>query len=157
MIKPSNKPREFEKVEIDVWINGEIVDIKDDPERKTNFTDEDGKPKVVHGIQFVFKLEGYSFSHYSRWYTLSYSEKANLYKEVLVHLVDNCHEYMDFDLETLKGLKVKTMWNESKGKDGRIWQNLTQIRALGTKPKGEAVRTESEDVGDEPPTEEVPF
>jgi hypothetical protein len=35
--------------------------------------------------------------------------------------------------------KVKTMWAESKGKDGKVYQNLAMIRPVSIKPKAEDV------------------
>ena len=117
--KHSNK--EFEKLVIGDMILGRIDDIQYDQEHK--FKGFQGKEDTIQpAVRIKFILDGYSYPHYSRWYKFSYGEKSNLYKIFLVKLVENAKPDMDFDLDYLKSLKVKTLWTENGD-----FQNLESI------------------------------
>mgnify|MGYP007099612416 CR=1 FL=1 len=45
----------------------------------------------------------------------NYGEKANLYVKFLSSLVENAVPDMDFDLEALKGMKIKILWADKNG------------------------------------------
>lgn len=126
-MKPPQRPKtEYEHIpKYDEWISGEIADIEYDQEHKKMFQ---GEEKIGPAVRFKFTLEGCSFPHRSRWLTFSYGEKSNLYKQFLSHLIKDVEPDMDFDLDILKGLKIKTMWAR---KDE--YENLEMIRPLGEK------------------------
>lgn len=121
MKPPKRENKDFEKVLVGEMLPGVIENVLYDQEHK--FKGFQGKEDTVQpAVRFKFKLDGYEFAHYSRWYKFSYGEKANLYKIFLSKLVENAQPDMDFDLDLLKGLKVKTLWNENGD-----FQNLESI------------------------------
>lgn len=140
-MKPPVRPQtEFEKVTVGEMING-TLHIEYDQEHK--FKGFEGKPDTIQpAVRFIFDLEGYQFKHYSRWYKFSYSEKSNLYKKIVSKLVEGAKPDMDFDLDCLEGMQVKTIWDENGG-----FQNLDSIFPLNGKIKADAV----------PPTKEEPI
>ena len=118
---------DYEKVKTDDFVSGIIEDVAYDMLHK--FKGFEGKPDTeAPGVRFKFKLEGYQYPHYSRWMKFNYGEKANLYLKYLAPLVDGAAPDMDFDLDQLKGLKVKTLWNEKNG-----FQSVETIRPIGKK------------------------
>ena len=121
MKPPKHEAKDFEKVAIGEMIPGEIVEINYDKEHK--FKGFQGKEDTIQtGVRFKFLLENYQFPHYSRWFKFSYAEKSNLYKLFIAKLVENPLPDMDLDLDLLKGMKVKTLWNENGE-----FQNLESI------------------------------
>jgi hypothetical protein len=124
---PERKKTEYERVTIGDFITGIIEDIEYDMEHQSSFKNPDGTPKITPSVRFKFKLDGYSYPHRSRWMSFSYGEKANLYNKYLAKLVPGAMPDMDYDLDTLKGMKVKTLWAEEKGKDGQIYQHIENI------------------------------
>jgi len=102
---------QFEKVTVEDFVTGVIDDIQYEMEHEFKFK---GEVKKKPGCRFKFKLEGYEHAHYSQWLTFSYGELTNLYKIYLSSLVDDATPDMDFELDTLKGMKVKILWKESK-------------------------------------------
>ena len=138
---------EYEKVPVDVWLDATIVEIKRDENHETTFQ---GQTTMKDCIRFKFDIDGCEMPHYSRWLTFSYSAKANLYKRYITKLVAGCSEYFDFDIESLKGMKIKLMYSETT-KDGKTFQNVEMVR-----PQGEKVNfdfTRSDIVQDAPPIE----
>lgn len=142
MRPPVRPKREYEKVPVEVWVNGEIEEIqyKDDHE---NFNKE-----KVQGVRLKLSLEGCKFPHYTRWMTFGYAEKSNLYKLVILPLVQDAKQFMEFDIDELKGFKIKTMWSNNEE-----YQNLDMMRPRDTKlvPSGEPSGVASPDEA------EVPF
>ena len=130
MRPPKRGSFDYERIKVyDEWIPGIIEDIKLEEDRLTGFTDEEtGEPTRKDMIRFKFKLEGHKFGHYSRWMSYGYGEKSNLFKKYLVHLVEDAQPDMDFDLDSLIGMRIKTMWSANADFD-----NLDQIRAVGEK------------------------
>lgn len=128
MRPPTKGNIEYERIQkYDEWIPGHIDEIRLEENRLTGFMDEKTKqPKRADMVRFKFALEGHSYPHYSRWMSYSFGEKANLFKKYLKHLVADAQPDMDFDLDLLKGFKVKTMWTANGDFD-----NLEQIRPLG--------------------------
>jgi hypothetical protein len=129
MLKPQARSSEdYEKIKkdhIDNWIIGEIEDIgfEKDHEFKGQFA------KIGPAVRFKLKLEGYQFAHYSRWMAFSYSEKANLYKRFIANFIEGAYPDFDFDLENLKGLRIKVMYTESIDQ-GKTYQNIELIKAV---------------------------
>jgi hypothetical protein len=110
MAKPPERAKvEFEKVKVGEFINGVIENIE--YEKDHVFKSKEGT-KTAPAVRFVFKLDGYQYPHRSRWMTFSYAEKSNLYKNYLSKLILGAMPDMDMDLDVLKGVKVKTIWNE---------------------------------------------
>ncbi len=142
----SNK--DFEKVIIGEMIPGTIIDITYDKEHK--FKGFEGREDTIQeAVRFIFELEGYQYKHYSRWFKFNYGEKANLYKIFLSKLVEDAKPEMDFDLDLLKGMKVKTLWNENKD-----FQNLESIFPVGAKVKANDPLPQTEDWPEPGPEEE---
>lgn len=145
MKPPARAKTEFERIpKYDEWIEGSILDIAYDPERKRSFN---GEEKVGPCVRFKLGLKGCSFPHYSKWMTFNYSEKSNLYKNFVLPLVEGAEEYMDLDLDELKGMEIKTMWSE----DGD-YDKLAMIRPRVEKIKiAPAPKTEQEKDDNEVP------
>lgn len=128
-MKPIRKTTEFEKVVIGEMIKGVISEVMYDQEHK--FKGYQGAEDTIQpAVRFKFELEGYKFPHYSRWFKFNYGERANLYKIFLSKLVEKPKPDMDFDLDLLKGMKIKTIWNENGD-----FQNLESIFPLEGKVK----------------------
>lgn len=144
MRPPKANNTDFERIkEYDAWIPGFIEEIKLEDNRRTGFKDDKtGADKYADQVRFKFNLEGHSYGHFSRWMTYSFGEKANLYLKYLKHLVAGAQPDMKFDLDLLKGFKIKTMWTQNGDYD-----NLEQIRPAAGKFDGAA--------GD-PPESEMP-
>ena len=149
MRPPRQSQIDYERIQkYDEWINGVIVDIKLEENRRTGFKDDKtGQDKYVDQVRFKFKLAGHSYPHYSRWMSYSYGEKSNLYLKYLKQLVAGAQPDMKFDLDLLKGFSIKTMWSQNGDFD-----NLDQVRPLGAKLSN-GVETDPPDP--EPPAEEV--
>ena len=108
---PKTSSTTFEKVRIGEFIFGTIEKIQHEPNHV--FKGFEGKgDTVAPAVRFIFKLQGYEFSHYTRWMRFSMDERSNLYSKYIVKLVANAHQYIDFDLDELVGLEVKTVWDE---------------------------------------------
>lgn len=151
MKPPKKDSKDYEKVAIGEMITGVIDDVVYDQEHK--FKGFQGKEDTIQpAVRFKFMLEGYKYHHYSRWFKFSYAEKSNLYKLFLTKLVENAHPDMDFDLDLLKGIKVKTLWNENGD-----FQNLESIFPFGGKVKTIAPLQVDEPVDEEiHPVEDLP-
>lgn len=127
MKPPKRDVKNFEKVSTDGLVPGIIEDVAYDQLHK--FKGFEGKPDTEEpAVRLKFKLEGCQYPHYTRWMRFNYGEKANLYKRVLVPLVEGAKPDMDFDLDQLKGMKVNTLWT-----DNGDFQNLETMRPLGKK------------------------
>lgn len=127
MKPPKRESKDYEKVSTDGFVPGIIEDIAYDQKHKFNGF-EGGPDTFSPAVRLKFKLEGCKFPHYSRWMRFNYGEKANLYKRVLVPLVEGAAPDMDFDLDLLKNLKVNTLWV-----DNGDFQNLDTMRPIGKK------------------------
>jgi len=135
----------FEKVKIGEFIYGTIDKVQYDNDHK--FKGFEGKADTnAPAVRFVFKLQGYEFPHFSRWMKFNMGEKANLYSKYVAKLVKDAKPDMDFDLDELTGLEVKTIWDE-KGD----FQNLENIWPM----KGKIVVKMFEK--DEPPAQDDDF
>ena len=143
MLPPEKKKTDFERIPVyDEWVNGEIVEIQYDENHKSIYQ---GQTRVKPAVRFSLRLDGCRFNHKTRWMTFNYSEKAYLYKTFLKELVEGATEYMRFDLDALKGMKIKTMWQA----DGD-YDNLMAVRPLEARLPLSAGLVEGE-----PPEEEV--
>ena len=153
MKPPKPDKTEYEKVSTDDFLTGVIKEVQYDQEHKfKGFNGEADKLKSA--VRFKFEIDGYKHSHYSRWMTFSYGEKSNLFLKYLVPLVDGAVPDMDFDLDQLKGLKVKTLWSEKND-----FQTVETIRPIGGKIAftAEQVVQDEFDPSDLQPDEDVPF
>jgi len=124
-MKPPARSLEFEKIKIGEFIIGTIVDVEYDMEHKFTFQ---GKETITPAVRFKFALEGYNHNHYSRWMRFNAGNKSNLYNKYLVKLVENIQPDADFDVDHLKGMKIKTLWQEKND-----FQSIESIFALGGK------------------------
>lgn len=160
-MKPQRRQKiDYEKVQTGDFINGKIADIQYDDKHEFKFQ---GQVKIASACRFVFELENYKFKHYSRWLNFSYGEKSNLFKRFLDNLVLGAVPHMDFDLDLLKGMKVKTIWQ------GEDFQSIELIRPIGEKyttvkfadfdkKADEPPLEETNDQGiEEPDAEDIPF
>lgn len=143
MRPPKTNNIDYERVKVyDEWINATIEDIKLEENRRTGFKDDKtGADKYVDQVRFKFNLDGHSYPHYSRFITYSYGEKANLYLKYIKQLVAGAQPDLKFDLDLLKGMKVKLMFSQNGDFD-----NLDQIRpAAGKFTGGGAVEPPEDD------------
>jgi len=123
---PHNEQKEFEQVGTSDWVNGQIIEIEIDEQHP--FIHK-GETDIRAGIRFILKLQEYKDKHYSppAWMTFSYDRRAKLYKVYLAHLVEGCKPYMDFDIDLLLNMSVKTMWK------GEGYQEIELIRPVTAK------------------------
>lgn len=120
---PPKPKTEYEKVPTGEFVNGVIQEIQYDEKHVFKGADE---PKA--GVRLKFTMQGCQFPHYSRWMTFGNSEKSKLYTDFIQPLVEGAKPYKDFDLEILKGMKVKMLWV-----DNEEYQNLKLIQPLEAK------------------------
>ena len=119
---------DYEKVKTDDFITGIISDVKYDEEH--TFKGYQGaEDKVKPAVMIQFTLEGYEYAKYSGWLSFSYDGRSNLFNTYIVPLVSGAEEYMDFDLDNLKGTKVKVLFKDTKSG----FQKVDNIRPIGTK------------------------
>jgi hypothetical protein len=157
-MRPPKKENTFEKLACGDFIKGFIEDINYDETH--TFKGFEGKPDSQSlGIRFVFRFEGYEYPHRSRWMKFNVGEKANLYKKYISKLVNNTKPDIDFDLDLLKGMPVKTVWEQNGD-----FQNLELIAPLKNKltiPENEAneppVVVEEDDFAPELSDDDVPL
>lgn len=114
---PPKPVNEYEKVKTEEWVSGVIQDIQYEDRL---FKGADG---VKPAVRFKMTLVGCEYPHYSRWMSFGCSEKSKLYISFIQPLVDGAKPYMDFDLDVLKGAKIKTMWSNNGE-----YQNLDMVR-----------------------------
>ncbi len=147
MLPPSRPKLEYEKVVVDEWLPGVIDEIEYDMEHKSTFK---GVEKVGAAVKIKMVLDGYKFPKSSGWMSFIYDEKSKLYKTFIVGLVDNPKPYMEFDMDALRGMKIKGMWeNNPKNPE---YQNLVRVR-----PVGDKVQASAEPAEDAPEASEIPF
>ena len=127
MKPPKKEKTEFEKVAIGEFVAGIIEKIEYDNEHKFKGF-QGGEDTVQPAIRFVFKFDDYKYFHYSRWMKFNAGEKANLYKKYLVKLVEGITPDADFDIDHLRGMKIKTIWEEQND-----FQNIESIYPLDKK------------------------
>lgn len=147
MKPPKREQTDFERVKDDEWISGVIEEIQYDETHKFSYQ---GQEKVAAAVRLKFKLDGYQWPHYSRWMTFSYGEKSNLFNKYLSRLVQGAVPDMDFDLDALRGLKIKTMWSTKND-----YQGLEMIRPLDKLISKDT--TPPEELAEEASDTEVPF
>lgn len=135
MKPPKREKTEFEKVSTEDFTVCTIAEISYDMEHK--FTGYQGaEDKIKPAVRFKFLVEGYKFPHYSRWMSFNFGEKSNLFLKYLVPLIEGATPDMDFDLDALKGMKIKILWAEKNE-----FQYPETIRPIGKKLAGDTVPT----------------
>ena len=133
ILASSNAGTDYEKVKIDEWIEGDIKEVETKLNVKKIYKDADGneEEKTIDQVRFIFKLDGYKFTHRSRLMTISTHEKSTLYKDFLVSLFPTLKPGKTVDLEMLKNKRVKTMWDERiSDRDDKTYQFLSKIKLL---------------------------
>ena len=146
-MKPQRREDSFEKVAIGEFLEGEIVDIEYDQEHKSTFQ---GQEKIAPAIRIIFELNGYKYPHRTNWMTFSYGDRTNLYNKFLTKLVEGAHPDMNFDLDCIKHMKVKTLWAEKNN-----FQYIESIFPLGAKVTLDSPPpTEEVDLGEQPSEED---
>lgn len=136
MIPKKQDKIDYELVKTGDFITGVIDNIEYDENHTFSFQ---GKEKVSSAVRIVFKLDGYEHPHRTKWMNFIYAEKANLYKKFIVPLVAVPIPYMEFDMDNLKGMKVKTIWADNVWKE-KTFQNIELIRPVGEKYIDKAVK-----------------
>lgn len=159
MKPPKREKTDFEKVTTEDFTTCTIEDIAYDLEHKFKGF-QGAEDKVKPAVRFKFKVDGYKYHHYSRWMSFNFGEKSNLFLKYLVPLVDGAAPDMDFDLDALKGVKIKVLWAEKNE-----FQFPETIRPIGKKLSPKTLPVIDVD-DDEPPVsehdewnpdEEIPF
>ena len=162
MVTIRGKKMDYERVEVDVWVTGTIADVQErlnEHRRYKNQETGEWEEKAVEECRFVFELDGYKFKHYSRWMTLSSHKKANLFKKYLRGMLEEqATPDADYNLDLLKGVKIKTMWEETIAPDGDVFQSILSIRAVGEIPDIRMPEEKSAEEKQSPKEEEeIPF
>ena len=132
VIQARGNRQDFEQVEIDKWITGKIVEVEERKDVEKKYKDkETGEmtTRKIDQVRFVFELDGYDFKHRSRWNNLSTNQNSNLYKKYIQGLFGEkyCPDTL-LDVEKLIGAYVKTMWDETKMDNGKMFQFVDKIR-----------------------------
>jgi len=154
MIPPKREEVKYELVKTGDFITGVIDNIEYDENHTFSFQ---GTEKVSPAVRLVFKLDEYEHLHRTKWMNFIYSEKSNLYKKFIIPLVALPVPYFEFDIEKLKGMKVKAIWENSEWK-GKTYQNIELIRPIGEKIAYEPTIEEAPEVDIEQPSDEdAPF
>lgn len=128
-MKPTKKEIVYEKVTTDDFVVATIDDIEYELEREFTYK---GEKKKSDAVKFKFIIEGLKYPKTTGWMTFSYGEKSSLYTKYLSSLVDGAKPHMDFDLDQLKGLKVKMLWKNVTF-EGKEFQKIDTIRPVGKK------------------------
>lgn len=150
-MRPPKQKVDYEKIKTDDFVLGTIEDVLYDMEH--TFKGFQGAPdKVQAGIRLVFSVDGYKFPHKSPWMKFSYSSKSNIFKKYISSLVEGATEFMDFDIDQIKGMRVKMLWA-----DNGDFQGIETIRPLDKKII--PIITGEEPIFNDPNdvTEEAPF
>jgi hypothetical protein len=151
-VKPQTQKNsdDYEKVKTGEFISGTIDNVEYDLQHKFSYK---GEEKTAQAVRLVFDLDGYEFKHRTHWMTFSYGERSNLYNKYLVKLVEACMPDMDFDLDEVKGLRIKTIWKEANG-----FQSVELIQPEGEKIKAGARQQKDKETDDVfKSTEGLPF
>lgn len=127
MRPPKREKTDFEKVTTEDFTICTIIEIQYDLEHKFKGF-QGAEDKVKPAVRFKFEVEGYKFSHFSRWMSFSMGEKATLYLKYVSSLVEGAEPDMDLDLDVLKGVKCKILWAEKNE-----FQFPETVRPIGKK------------------------
>ena len=130
MYPPPRPKLEYERVKEDEWLEGTIDDIEYDLERKSMWK---GQEKVGPAVRIKMSFDGYKYPKSSGWLSFVYAAKSNLFKTYIVPLVEDAKEFMKFDIELLKGLRIKAMWETNPNNPD--YQNLVRIKPVDGKVK----------------------
>lgn len=146
VIARGSKNIEYERVQIDEWIKGEIVEVQDRVNENRKYKDENGEWQVrtAEECRFKLDLEDYQYNHYSRWMTISTNKASNLYVKYLKAMFPDLEPEQTVDLDKLVGQKVKTMWDQDE-RNGNIYQFISKIRRLSDEPLNIVVEEDGKD------------
>lgn len=145
--------KEFEKVSVDDFVNAEIADIKYDEQHEFSTFNSDEKT-IGCGVQFTLNISGLNEPKKTRWFKFSYDDRANLYKLFVAPLVEGAAPYMEFDLDQIKGMKIKMLWKNDK--DPR-YQSIETVRPIGPKVVPNLPQPSRPDAEPDIDDEKVPF
>lgn len=112
--------REFEQVEVDTWLKGEISKIEYDPKHEFTFK---GEKSTDAGVKIAIALDGYKEKKSTGWWKFNYSEKSKVFKFFLQPLVEGAHPKLDFDFDHLLNMRIKVMYAQNGE-----YQNLVMVR-----------------------------
>ena len=132
MVYISGGKKDFEKVILDEWIEGTIEDIQEFKDVEKTYTNDDGEKETrkINQVRFKFKLDGYEYAHYSKKMTASMNERSSLYIFLQQLYGDLLAPDIPVELDMLKGVKIKSMWNEVTLKNGNKFQYPDKVRSL---------------------------
>lgn len=121
-MKPPKREITYEKITTDDFVIGHIEDVLYEKDRTFRFN---GEEKKSDACRLKFVIDGYKYPHSTPWMKFSYGEKTNLYKKYISSLVAEAKPDMEFDLDQLKGMKVKMLW-----KNDGDYQHIETIRPV---------------------------
>lgn len=154
------KKTEFEKVKIDEWIVGEIVEIEERLNENKKFKNQETGEyefRNVDEVRFVFSLDGYQYKKYSRWMTRSISDRSNLFNKYLKKIIPDLEPTDCIDLSLLVGTKVRVMYENQTGNDGNVYQVVAQIRPLNAIDKSRYLVADDRALAADALTDNIPF
>jgi hypothetical protein len=125
---PPNEVRVYEKVPIGKEIIGTIYEVQEKTDHEFTF---EGEKYNAPAVRLVFDLEGCKYKKYTRWMRFSYSKKAGLYTKYMAALVENPVPNMFLDVQVLKGMLIKTVWQNDNGD----YQSIATIEPIEGKIK----------------------
>jgi len=114
------KMKEFEKVKVDEWINGEITKIEYDLQHEFIFK---GEKKIGPAVKVQFQLDSYKDKKSTGWWSFNYSDKSKVYKFFIQPLVEGATPNMKFDFDNLLNLRIKVMYAQNGE-----YQNIFAVR-----------------------------
>jgi hypothetical protein len=148
---PPKREMTFEKIKTDDFVLGTIQDIVYEEDHLfKGFAGQPDKKQV--GVRLVFSVDGYQYLHKTPWMKFVYSAKANIFNKYVLPLVQGAAEWMDFDLDQLKGMRVKMLW-----KDVGEFQGIETIRPADGKKIIPANHSHAGFHDAAEPDDEVPF
>lgn len=131
--------KEFEKYDVDVWLTGTISEIQYDMKHAFKKTE-------APAVKIKIAIDGYKTPKSTAWLLFSYAKKSNMYAWFIEPLVEGATEYMEFDLDQIKDMRIKIMLEQSGE-----YQNILSIRPLDKKIKPDPVMMDQTKGTDEPP------
>lgn len=127
-MKPVKKEIVYEKVTTNDFVVATIDEIQYEKDREFTYK---GEKRKSDAVRLKFIIDGLKYPKTSGWMTFSYGEKSSLYTKYLTSLVEGAKPHMDFDLDQLKGLKVKMLWKNFGDQDQ--YQGVDTIRPVNKK------------------------
>jgi len=148
----------YEKVQIDEWISGIIVDVEFRTNKEKKYFDKDSgetKTRTAEELKIIIDLQGYEYKKSTPWMTISTHPKSKLFG-VLRGIDPTFAENGKTDILSLINLPVKLMYDEAPNKSGEgMWQSISKIKPIAaiklSPPDNQGSDTNANVI--EPPTE----